>query len=459
MIGKTLKHYKIEKLLGTGGMGEVYLARDTRLNRPVALKILKPELTLDRNRKLRFFQEAKAASAVNYPSLTQIYDIDEVDGITFISMEYIEGKTVSRLIIERELDLLASLEIAIQVAEGLSRAHEANIIHRDIKSENIMVTKDGHAKLLDFGLAKPLDPLLGGYDSDNPEKLARTETLPQTQAGMIMGTIAYMSPEQARGLPLDKRSDIFSLGIVIYEMATGKLPFKGDTPLDTMHSIAFDEVKPVTVVRRNLPPDLHRIISQCLRKKPQDRYPDARALTSDLKNLKRDIESGIQRPLPPKDRLHQITEWIKSTIPFGTTGIAAAVITIIIIVFVILSNLPIILLAEILVVCLLIYRYVKNRKVRMINKFTSQVSKYKEVKAIFIRDNRITVVVEEAKASLYIRINSLIDMMNKKLYFGVPLESSIRDDISPEEFQKILREPGLGYVEDDVIQKTKLGTQ
>jgi len=459
MIGQTIKHYKIEKLLGIGGMGEVYLARDIRLNRSVALKILKPELVLDRNKKLRFFQEAKAASAVNYPSLTQIYDVDETDNITFISMEYIEGKTVSQLIIERELDLLASLEIAIQIAEGISRAHEANIIHRDIKSENIMVTKDGHAKLLDFGLAKPLDPLWGKFDSENPQELAQTETLPQTQAGMVMGTIAYMSPEQARGLPLDKRTDIFSLGIVIYEMVTSKLPFKGDTPLDTMHSIAFDEVKPVTIVRRNLPPDLHRIIYQCLRKKPQDRYPDARALVSDLKNLKRDIESGIQRPLPPKDRLHQITEWIKSTIPFGTTGIAAAAITIILIVILIFSNLPIILLAEILVIGLLIYRYVKNRKARMISKFTSEVSKYKEVKAIFIRDNRITVVVEEAKASLYIRINSLIDMMNKKLYFGVPLESSIRDDISPEEFQKILREPGLVYVEDDVIQKTKSGTQ
>lgn len=459
MIGQTIKHYKIEKLLGVGGMGEVYLARDIRLNRPVALKILKPELVLDRNKKLRFFQEAKAASAVNYPSLTQIYDVDEADNITFISMEYIEGKTVSQLIIERELDLLASLEIAIQIAEGLSRAHEANIIHRDIKSENIMVTKDGHAKLLDFGLAKPLDPLWGKFDSENPQELAQTETLPQTQAGMVMGTIAYMSPEQARGLPLDKRTDIFSLGIVIYEMVTSKLPFKGDTPLDTMHSIAFDEVKPVTIVRRNLPPDLHRIIYQCLRKKPQDRYLDARALVSDLKNLKRDIESGIQRPLPPKDRIHQITEWIKSTIPFGTTGIAAAAITIILIVILIFSNLPIILLAEILVIGLLIYRYVKNRKARMISKFTSEVSKYKEVKAIFIRDNRITVVVEEAKASLYIRINSLIDMMNKKLYFGVPLESSIRDDISPEEFQKILREPGLVYVEDDVIQKTKSGTQ
>lgn len=458
MIGQTLKHYKIEKLIGAGGMGEVYLARDLRLNRPVALKILKPELMQDRNKRLRFFQEAKAASAVNYPSLAQIYDVDEADGIVFISMEYIEGKTVSRLITERELDLLASLEIAIQIAEGLSRAHETHIIHRDIKSENIMVTKDGHAKLLDFGLAKPLDPLWSGHNSDNPQEAARTETLPQTQAGVVMGTIAYMSPEQARGLPLDKRSDIFSLGIVIYEMVTGKLPFGGETPLDTMHSIAFDEVKPVTVVRRNLPPELHRIIYQCLRKKPQDRYSDTRELVTDLKNLKRDIESGIQRPLPPIDRYHQILEWIKSTIPFGTTGFIAAVITIILMVLLIFSNVHIILIAEIVVIGLLIYRYVKNRKSRMINKFTSEVSKYKEVKAIFIRENRITVVIDEAKASLYIRINSLIDMMNKKLYFGIPLEVSIRDDVPPEEFQKILQESGLVYVEDDVIKMTKSKT-
>jgi len=259
MIGKELKHFKIEKLLGKGGMGVVYQARDVRLDRPVALKVLRADLTANADRKRRFLQEAKAASAVTHPSIAQIYDVDEVEGTTFIAMEFVEGKTVSQLIDKKELDLIGSVEIALQVSEGLSKAHEANIVHRDIKSDNIMVTRDGHAKLLDFGLAKLLDPVSADEESD-VQDMQEAETLSQTQPGTVMGTAAYMSPEQARGLPVDQRSDVFSMGVVIYEMVTGQLPFKGDTPLDTMHSIAFDEARPVTVIRRNLPPELHRVV-------------------------------------------------------------------------------------------------------------------------------------------------------------------------------------------------------
>ncbi|MGD8536452.1 MAG: serine/threonine-protein kinase, partial [Candidatus Aminicenantes bacterium] len=215
MVGKELKHFKIEKLLGKGGMGVVYRARDVRLDRPVALKVLRADLTANPDRRRRFLQEAKAASAVTHPSIAQIYDVDEIEGTTFIAMEFVEGQTVSQLIDKRELDLIGSVEIALQVAEGLSKAHEANIVHRDIKSDNIMVTRDGHAKLLDFGLAKLLDPVAADEESD-VQDLKETETFAHTSPGTVMGTAAYMSPEQARGLPVDQASDVFSMGVVLY---------------------------------------------------------------------------------------------------------------------------------------------------------------------------------------------------------------------------------------------------
>jgi len=296
VIGKTLSHYRIDKLLGAGGMGVVYLGFDTRLNRPVAVKFIKPDLTKNPDRVARFFQEARAAAAVNHPAIAQVYDVGEAEGSTYIVMEYVEGKTVRQLIAGRELDLLGAVEVAIQVAEGLGRAHKAHIIHRDIKSDNIMVTADGHAKILDFGLAKllaqPLDLVQVGTSPGTDQALTVTQTID----GHVMGTPSYMSPEQARGQEVSPASDIFSLGIVIFEMVTGELPFKGDTPLETIQAIAFDEARPVTVIRRNLPPELQRILSRCLRKNPKARYPEAMILAEDLKRLKTEIESGIKTP-------------------------------------------------------------------------------------------------------------------------------------------------------------------
>lgn len=454
MIGKTLKHFKIEELLGKGGMGVVYRARDTRLKRPVALKILRSDLVTNRDRQRRFLQEARAASAVTHPAIAQIYDVDEVDGITFIAMEFIEGETVGQLIAKRELDLIGSVEIALQVAEGLSRAHEANIVHRDIKSDNIMVTKDGHAKLLDFGLAKLLDPILEGQEEDSSRNLMQAETLSQTKAGTLLGTIPYMSPEQARGQKVSQSSDVFSMGIVIYEMVTGKLPFQRETPLDTLHAIGFEEVRPVTLVRQNLPPELNRIISRCLRKRPKDRYPDARPLAADLKNLKRDIESGIHRSTPRSDRSGQFFESLKSSVPFGGIGIAVAVGSLILVGFLMLIGKdtgPAISLAFF---GFIFFLYFRNRKNRMLKRFTKEISKFPEVRAITVRGDQIMVIVDHAKAKLYIRVNSLVDLVNKKLFIGGKVEAAVRDDLSSDEFQRILREPKVIYVRDDVILKS-----
>jgi serine/threonine protein kinase len=454
MIGQTLKHFEIEKLLGKGGMGVVYRARDTHLKRPVALKILKPDLVANRDRQRRFLQEARAASAVTHPAIAQIYDVDEVDKTTFIAMEFIEGETVGQLIAKRELDLLGSVEIALQVAEGLGRAHEANIVHRDIKSDNIMVSRDGHAKLLDFGLAKLLDPVLEGKGEESSRDLRLAETLSQTKAGTLLGTIGYMSPEQARGQQVSQSSDVFSMGIVIYEMVTGKLPFERETPLDTLHAIGFEEARPVTLVRQNLPPELNRIISRCLRKRPKDRYPDARSLAVDLKNLKRDIESGIHRSEPVRGKFGQFFESLKSSMPFGVIGIAVAVSALILVGFLFLREKqtgPIIALA---IFGFIFYRYIRNRKNRIMKRFTKEISKFPEVRAIIVRGDQVTVVVDQAKAKLYLRVNSLIDLVNKKLYVGRNVEAAVRDDLSSDEFQRMLREPKVVYVRDDVILKS-----
>jgi len=453
MVGKTLKHFKVDEYLGKGGMGVVYRARDVRLNRPVALKVLRSDLTANRDRQRRFLQEARAASAVTHPAIAQIYDVDEAEGVTFIAMEFVEGQTVRQLIAKRELDLLGSVEIALQVAEGLSRAHEANIVHRDIKSDNVMVTRDGHAKLLDFGLAKLLDPVIGSSKEDGNQDLTKTDTLSQTQPGTVLGTINYMSPEQARGLKINQSSDVFSLGIVIYEMVTGELPFKGDTPLDTLHAIAFEEVRPITLVRKNLPPELHRIISRCLRKKPKDRYQDARSLAADLKELKRDIDTGIQRSIPPGHKIQGWLEWLKFSMPFGLKGIAVVAVSLILVGFLIFRDTSIGTLVLVALAGLIVYRYIRNRKKRMLKRFSAKASKFPEVRAIIIRGNQVTVVVDQAKAKIYIRINSLIDSVNKKLYFGEHIEAAVRDDLSSDEFQRILRESGVIYVRDDVIMK------
>ena len=456
MIGKTLKHFEIEKLLGKGGMGVVYRARDIRLDRPVAIKILRPDLTTNRDRQRRFLQEARAASAVTHPAIAQIYDVDEVEGMTFIAMEFVEGQTISQLIAKRELDLAGSVEIALQIAEGLSRAHKANIVHRDIKSDNIMVTRDGHAKLLDFGLAKLLDPMMESSKEGDSQDLKRTETFSQTQPGTVLGTAAYMSPEQARGLQVNQSSDVFSLGIVIYEMVTGELPFKGDTPLDMLHSIAFEEVRPITVVRRNLPPELHRVVSRCLRKRPKDRYQDAHPLVADLKNLKQDIESGVQRSIPPGQRIQDLFEWLKSSMPFGPKGIVVVAVSLILVGFLIFKASYIWTIAMVALFGLVVYRYIRNRKNRMLKRFTAKISKFPEVRAIIVRGNQITVIVDQAMAKIYIRVNSLVNLVNRKLYFGDHIEASVRDDLSSDEFQRILREPGVIYVRDNVIMESEI---
>jgi serine/threonine protein kinase len=277
--------YGIVALLGAGGMGEVLKARDTRLNRFVAIKILREERLLDQTHKQRFIQEARAASALNHPNIITIYDIAVDNGRDYMVMEYVPGKTLDALIPRTGMRLGKLLKIAIQVAEGLREAHAAGIIHRDLKPSNIMVSESGLVKILDFGLAKVPERV------KVTEKDATQSLNPQTEAGAVMGTAAYMSPEQAGGKPLDARSDIFSLGAVLYEMATGRRAFSGDSQVATMAAVLNLEPKPLCEAAPGLPHDLERVIMRCLRKDPAKRQQDMTDVKLSLEELKEESES------------------------------------------------------------------------------------------------------------------------------------------------------------------------
>jgi len=451
MVGKTLKHYRVEAQLGKGGMGVVYRARDTRLDRLVALKTITPGLIASPERRSRLLLEARSAAAISHPAIAQVYDIDEVDGNLFIAMEYVDGRTVSRLIANGELDLLGAIEIALQVAEGLAKAHDAGILHRDIKSDNIMVTRDGHAKLLDFGLAKLVEP--DAEEPAAPADLDRTLTRGRahTMPGAIMGTLSYMSPEQARGKELDRRSDIFSLGIVLYEMVTAELPFKGETPLDTMHAIAYEEARPVTIVRRSLTPELHRIVFRCLRKNPDDRYPDAHALAVDLRRLKHDIESGTSTKLPAGARLRNWAEWLKTSFPGGYKGLAILASAVAITVVLVSVNFNWGALIGPAFMALFFYRFVRNRKKRRLAAFTKKIAKFPEVRLMVIRENHVTIVIDKAPAKVYIRITALIEELNQRLYVGRDVTAEVKSDIPEAEVQTMLRQVGVVYAREEAL--------
>ena len=291
-LPQNILHYRIIRELGKGGMGEVYLAEDTRLDRKAALKILPAEFAADANRMARFVQEAKSASALNHPGIITIYEIGDVDGLQFIASEFIEGETLRGHMLRGRMSLRETLEVAVQIAGALAAAHGAGIVHRDIKPENVMLRPDGYIKVLDFGLAKPSEQETPTTNTQAPT-LARAKTEP----GMLLGTLSYMSPEQARGKPVDARTDIFSFGILLYEMVTGRAPFEGETTSDIIASILKTDPPPLVFHSPDAPAELERIVTKAIAKRPEERYQTTQDLLIDLKRLKqqREISGELER--------------------------------------------------------------------------------------------------------------------------------------------------------------------
>src|SRR5437773_2544464 len=299
----TISRYRILEKLGSGGMGEVYLAEDMRLGRKVALKLLVEDLTENRERLGRFDQEAYAASALNHPNILTVYEMGDEGGRHFIAAEYVDGVTLRRRLATWPMDLSDVLNVAVQVADALEEAHAAGIIHRDIKPENIMIRRTGHVKVLDFGLAKLTERTV----AEETDTEAITRALVQTDAGMVLGTSQYMSPEQARGKPIDARTDIWSLGVVLYEMATGRAPFSGETKTDVIVAIAKTEPTPIARFAPTAPTEFEWIAMKALRKDVDARYQTIKEFETDLQKLKQRLEfqTELERSIPP-DRLSSL---------------------------------------------------------------------------------------------------------------------------------------------------------
>jgi len=291
MIGRTISHYRIEEKLGEGGMGIVYRAVDAHLGRSVAIKVLPPHAVGDSERKWRFVREAKSASALNHPNIVTIHDIDSASSdagetVDFIAMEYVEGESLAKRIERGRLKVEDALDCAVQVASALAAAHAAGIVHRDIKPANIMVTPGGSIKVLDFGLAKLVEPS-GRADEAAPTMTSPYSLPAQTRQGTVLGTLAYMSPEQAEGKPVDARTDVFSLGAVVYELLAGRRPFEGDSQIATITAILRDDPPALKTFRSDVPPSVERILRRALAKKPDDRYSSAAGMRDELESIRR----------------------------------------------------------------------------------------------------------------------------------------------------------------------------
>jgi serine/threonine-protein kinase len=294
MVDRTVLQYHLVEKLGAGGMGEVYKARDTRLNRFVAMKVLPADMSTDPERRRRFVHEAQAASALNHPNIITIYDIVSDGDIQYLVMEYVAGKTLLELIPQDGLRVPQVIQYAAQMAEALSAAHTAGIIHRDLKPANVMVTGSGLVKLLDFGLAKLIDRPVVDYTGATATRIEA----PLTVDGSMMGTVNYMSPEQAEGRKPDARSDIFSFGAVLYEMVTGQSAFRGNSAVSTLSAVLRDDVQPIVELTPDAPLELERIVETCLRKGPDQRFQSMREVQAALAPLKRQADSGALYDVP-----------------------------------------------------------------------------------------------------------------------------------------------------------------
>ncbi|MCM3900109.1 MAG: protein kinase [Pyrinomonadaceae bacterium] len=299
LVGQKVSHYQVLSLLGVGGMGEVYLAEDTQLGRQVALKVLAPELRDQTEQLQRLEQEARAASALNHPNILTIYESGEANDVRYIAAEYVSGEALRDCLTREQLTISETLDIAMQIVAALEAAHQAGIVHRDVKPENVILRKDGLVKLLDFGIAKLAQRPLEDLEAEAP-----TRALVKTSPGMVMGTVGYMAPEQVRGQTVDGRADEWSLGVMLYEMLTGRLPFAGETVSDAIAAILKTEAEPPTNFNSDIPVELERIVLKTLRKDADERYQHIKDLLLDLRDLKQDLDFGAKlKRTPTQDKL------------------------------------------------------------------------------------------------------------------------------------------------------------
>jgi serine/threonine protein kinase len=314
--GTNLGRYEIRSKLGAGGMGEVYLAEDGELHRNVAIKVLPSDVSSNRDRMRRFKQEATAAAALNHPNIAHIYEIGEREGTNFIAMEFVDGLTLRQLIHERQTELHKLLRYLQHVAEGLAKAHAGGIVHRDLKPDNIMVTREGHAKILDFGLAKLLEPQTSQTTAQGMSELATALKQPHSMPGAVVGTVGYMSPEQAQGRvqEIDHRSDIFSFGCILYEAITRRKAFEGKDAIDSLNKIIREQPTPVTNFNPDVPYDLQKIVRRCLAKDPDERHQSIKDVAIELKEVRRELQAGagIDTTVPPPSRAGSTVEAIDS---------------------------------------------------------------------------------------------------------------------------------------------------
>ncbi|MCA1606715.1 MAG: serine/threonine protein kinase, partial [Acidobacteria bacterium] len=298
-----LGHYEIRSKLGEGGMGEVYLAEDAELHRNVALKVLPLEVAAHPDRMRRFKQEAQAAAALNHPNIAHVYEVGESDGVRFIAMEFVDGFTLRQLIHNLQTDLPKLLRFLQHAAEGLAKAHAAGIIHRDLKPDNIMVTRDGHAKILDFGLAKLIEPHISQTSPQGISEVATAILQQHSKPGVVLGTVGYMSPEQAQGRvhEIDHRSDIFSFGCILYEAITRHKAFEGTDAIDSLNKIIREQPTPITNFNPDVPYDLQRTVRRCLAKDPEERYQTIKDVAIEIKEVRRELQgrAGIDTTVPP----------------------------------------------------------------------------------------------------------------------------------------------------------------
>jgi serine/threonine protein kinase len=445
--GQSLKQFRLDSVLGEGGMGVVFRGYDNQLCRSVAIKVLPHDLTADAGRKQRFLQEARAAARISHPAVAQIFYVDEQDSVTFIVMELVEGKTVRELIQGNEQDLLGTIEVGIQVAEGLAKAHELGVVHRDIKPANVMVTADGHAKILDFGLAKLIDraPDQPGNPADPvPVPPVVLSTLP----GVVMGTAAYMSPEQVRAATVDSRTDLFSLGVLLYEMATGQSPFQRSSFVDSLHAVAYDDPPPMSSLRGNLPSEFQRIVSLCLKKQPEERYGDAKGLVRDLRRLRRDTESGLSARISWRAQVAEALEAVRRLPRSQYIWLAAPWIVVAMTLVLMFSRIGPAGAISIAAIILYLFRLVRHRPQRMQQLFVRKVARLPEVQLISLQGRQFTVVVQRPVPQLYNRINQQLRACNQRLYFGEPMTVAVLHDVSPMRKEQLLAATGVQFVRE-----------